>query len=85
MTGYGEARKASTMKTYNRKLALLTETPHFNGLKWLEGKLFLTWSAETEVSNVLFWRILVFKLAWPPVVSLECFCDVEVELINVGK
>ena len=73
------------MKKHNRKLALVTETPHFNGLKWMEGKLFLTWSAETEVSNVLFWRVLVLKLAWPPVVWLECFCDIEGEMTNAGK
>lgn len=44
----------------------------------LENKAVLFASLNpTEVSNIIYWRSLTLKWAWPPIIWVSCFTDDE--------
>jgi len=49
--------------------------------KWAEVKkekaLLLAWLAQTEVSNVVYWRSLTLRWGWPPIIWVSCFTDIK--------
>ncbi len=51
-----------------QNLRLLTGSLNFNAIRFNRKPpgVVLTWYADTEVVNIFLVRIVVFRLAWPP-------------------
>ena len=49
--------------------------------KWEEVKenkaLLFSWLAQTEVSNIIYWRSLTLRWGWPPIIWVSCFTDTD--------
>lgn len=61
------------------KLKLITRTSFFSGVTWdkkLKG-FVLSWGATTEVSNVVFIKMMTISFRWPPVRVFESFMHKE--------
>ncbi len=46
-------------------------------LSWRDKTVTLSWIADTEVSNIIWWRLITIKCQLPPIVVVECFTDKE--------
>lgn len=59
-----------------RKLRLRVGPAEFGiACSWRDRAIILSWVAETEVHNLMWIRIVVFKLAWPPIRRGGFYCD----------
>ncbi|MBA7651753.1 hypothetical protein ES703_59572 [subsurface metagenome] len=42
---------------------------------WRDRAIILSWVAETEAPNLIWMRMVVFKLGWPPIRHVVNFTD----------
>ena len=63
----------------NRQVNLHTGRPIFTNACWDSQArgLVLTWSAETSVRNLVWMRVVVIGLSWPPVRWATRFVDIK--------
>jgi len=59
-----------------RKLRLLVGPSEFGiTCSWRDKAIILAWVAETEAPNVIWMRMVVLKLSWPPIRHVATFTD----------
>jgi hypothetical protein len=43
----------------------------------IDRAIIASWKAQTEVNNVLWMRLIVIRLGWPPIRCITCFTTIE--------
>ena len=64
-----------------RKINLRTGKSRFGGILFdrKSRQLFIRWFAPTEVSNIIWAFMLVFRLRWPPIRWLNAFINTDIK------